>query len=70
MLRFGIPVDEHIAYECQQAGGAVPAPREVEQLGRLIDELRRVLGRREVRMHDELIEEAQIRHDAAHSEFP
>jgi hypothetical protein len=69
-FHFRIAVHDHVADEIQQTRSAIALAREAEQFGRLIDELGRVLRRRELRMHDQLIEKAQIRHDAAHTKFP
>ncbi len=43
---------------------------ELEQLGRLVDEPGRVVAAREARVHDDLVEEAQVRHHAADAELP
>ena len=69
-LHFIVAVDDDLADEIQQPRRAIALAREAEQLGRLVDELRGVVRAGEARMHDQLIEKAQVRRHAAHAEFP
>ena len=66
----GISIDDHVADETQQPRRAIALARAAEQFRRLIDELGGVVGGHEARMHDQLIEEAQIGHDAANPKLP
>src|SRR5690606_18671202 len=63
-LDLAIAVDDDVADERQQAARTVAFAWEAEQLRRFVDEARRVLGCRESRVHDDLIEEAQVRRQA------
>ncbi len=69
-FHFIVAVDDDLADEVQQPRRAVALAREAEQLGRLVDELGRVVRAREARMHDQLVEEAQVGRDAANAELP
>src|SRR6185437_6542829 len=69
-LHLLMAVDDRLPDEREDACRAVSLPRGAEELWGLIDEARRVVAARKLRVRDDLIEEAQIRHDTADAELP
>ena len=65
----GRAVDGEIAEEAQQALGAVATARELEQLGRLVDEARVDVATEEARMAEHVVQEGDVRRHAAHAEL-
>ena len=65
----GIAVDDDVAKEVEQFGGAVAPRLEPEQLGGGVDQGSRRLAGGELRVGDNVLEEGDVRLDAANPEF-
>ncbi len=68
--RLGVPVHGDVADEGQQLRRPVPPGREVEQLGRLVDELRVVGVVQEALVLQQVLHEGDVRRHAADAELP
>src|SRR5690606_22861061 len=68
-LRVRVAVDDDLAEEVQQLGGAVAAGLELEQLRRRVDQRGRGLAGAELRVGDDVFEERDVRLHAADPEF-
>ena len=64
-----VAVDRHLGDEAQQAARPVAAAGKLEQLGRLVDEARRIVRRPEARVVDQALEKDQIGRHAADAEL-
>ena len=69
-FHFRIAVDDDLADEREDARGTVALLFPLEELGRLVDELGGVFGAGELRVRDDLVEEAQVRRHTANAELP
>ncbi len=65
----GVAVHRGLGQEAQQLGRAVAARGELQQLGRFLDEARRDLAGRKVRMVDHVLQELQVGGDTADAEL-
>jgi hypothetical protein len=68
-LRVRVAVDDDVAEEREQLGGAVTARLEREQFRRGVDERRGGLARLKLRVGDDVLEKWDVRLDAADTEF-
>ena len=68
-LTLALAVDDHVADVLQQLGGAIAAGRELEQLGRLVDEPRRAVAGEERRVVDQADQKRNVRLHAANAEL-
>ena len=68
-LGVGIAVDDDVADEVEELGGAIVTGLEAEELGRSVDQRGRGLPRAEDRVGDDVLEEGNIGLHAADAEF-
>ena len=69
VAHFGVTVDGDVGNIAEQFGRAILARLEVEQLGRRVDEPRRIVIFDEIWMRDDILKERQIGRDATNAEL-